>query len=168
MPRPRALCKHDGVVMTIKKGNPLEGPASSKEMEVVFARSITMRLKPNSVTEFTQRLENEIDPLLRKERGFRGHIAFVVRDGTEAVEISFWDRKQGRISHNDVRSKALETLATLVKSPPEFRVCAISNLTSDYGELLRSFVHVEGVPRIETLRGLQVDLSSHCCQGAGE
>jgi len=48
----------------------------------VFARSITMRLKPNSVTEFIQTLQNEIDPLLRKEKGFRGHIAFVVPDGT--------------------------------------------------------------------------------------
>jgi|GEM_PF-1677916 hypothetical protein len=56
--------------------------AFSKETDVVFARSITMRLKPNSVTEFIQTLQNEIDPLLRKEKGFRGHIAFVVPDGT--------------------------------------------------------------------------------------
>jgi hypothetical protein len=135
--------------MTIKKGNPFEGPASSKETEVVFARSISMRLKPNRVAEFTQRLQNEIDPLLRKERGFRGHIAFVVRDGTEAVAISFWDRKQGRISHNDGRCKALVSLAKLFKSPPNVRVCTISNSTSGNGELLRSFVHVEGVPHIE-------------------
>jgi hypothetical protein len=116
----------------------------------MFARSISMRFKPNSVTEFIQRLENEIDPLLRKEQGFRGHIAFVVPDGTEAVAISFWDRKQGRISHNDGRCKALVTLAKLVKSPPDVRVRAISNSTSDNGELLRSFVHmVEGIPHIQ-------------------
>lgn len=112
----------------------------------MFARSISMRLKPNSVTEFVQRLENEIDPLLRTERGFRGHIAFVVPDGTEAVAISFWDRKQGGNSHE---CQALGTLAKLVKSPPDVRVCEISNSTSDKGELLRSFVHVEGVPHIE-------------------
>ncbi len=112
----------------------------------MFARCIAMRLKPNSVTEFMQRLENEIDPLLRKERGFRGHIAFVVRDGTEAVEISFWDRKQGGIIH---KCQALGTLAKLVKSPPDVRVCEISNSTSHKGELLRSFVHGEGVPHIE-------------------
>ena len=115
----------------------------------MFARSISMRLEPNSVTEFIQTLENEIDPLLRKKQGFRGHIAFVVPDGTEAVAISFWDRKQGRISHNDGRCKALVTLAKLVKSPPDVRVCEISKSTSDNGGLLRSFVHAEGVRQIE-------------------
>ena len=116
----------------------------------MFARSITMRLKPNSVTEFIQTLQNEIDPLLRKEQGLRGHIAFVVPDGTEAVAISFWDRKESRISHNDERCEVLVTLAKQVKGPPDVRVCEISNSTSDNGELLRSFVRMlEGAPHIE-------------------
>ena len=115
----------------------------------MFAHSITMRLKPNSVTEFIQTLQNEIDPLLRKEQGFRGHIAFVVPDGTEAVAISFWERKQGRISHSAGRCDVLVTLEKLVKGPPDVRVCEISNLPSHNGELLRSFVHVEGVRHIE-------------------
>ena len=116
----------------------------------MFARSIAMRLRPNSVAEFIQTLEDEIDPLLRKQQGFRGHIAFVVADGTEAVAISFWDRTQGRISHNDGRCKALVNLAKLVKGPPDVRVCEISNSTSDNGKLLHSFVHmVEGAPHIE-------------------
>jgi len=115
----------------------------------MFARSIAMRLKPNSVTEFIQTLQDEIDPLLRKEQGFRGHIAFVVPDGTEAVAISFWDKKKGRISRNDGRCKVLVTLAKLVKSPPDVRVCEISKSTSHNGALLRSFVHVAGVRHIE-------------------
>jgi hypothetical protein len=115
----------------------------------MFARSIAMRLKPNSVTEFIQTLENEIDPLLRKEQGFRGHIAFVVPDGTEAVAISFWDRKQGRISHSGGRCEVLVTLGKLVKGPPDVRLCEISNSTSDNGGLLRSFVPAEGVRHIE-------------------
>ena len=115
----------------------------------MFARSITMRLKPNSVTEFIQTLQDEIDPLLRKEQGFRGHIAFVVPDGTEAVAISFWDRKQGRISRSGERCDVLVTLEKLVKSPPNVRVCEISNSTSDNGGLLRSFVYAVGVRHIE-------------------
>jgi hypothetical protein len=117
---------------------------------VVFVRSMSMRLKPNGVTEFIQTLQNEIDPLLRKEQGFRGHIAFLVPDGSEAVAISFWDRKQGGISHSDGRCKVLLTLAKLVKGPPDVRVCEISNSTSDNDELLHSFVHmVEGAPQIQ-------------------
>jgi hypothetical protein len=116
----------------------------------MFARSISMRLKSNSVTELIQTLQNEIDPLLRKEQGFRGHIAFVVPDGTEAVAISFWDGKESRISHNDERCEVLATLAKLLRSPPDVKVCEISNSTSDNGELLHSFVHrVEGASHIE-------------------
>ena len=115
----------------------------------MFARSIAMRLKPNSVAEFIQTLQNEIDPVLRKEQGFRGHIAFVVPNGTEAVAISFWDKKQGRISHSGGRGDVLVTLEKLVKGPPDVRLCAISKSTSDNGGLLGSFVHGEGVPHIE-------------------
>jgi len=117
---------------------------------VVFACSMSIRLKPNSVTEFIQTLQNEIDPLLRKEQGFRGHIAFVVPHGTKAVAISFWDRIHSRISHIDARCKVLVTLAKVVRGPPDVRVCEISNLTSDNGQLLHSFVHmVEGAPQIQ-------------------
>ena len=115
----------------------------------MFARSISMRLKPNSVREFIQTLQDEIDPVLREERGFRGHIAFVVAEGTEAVEISFWDGKQGRISHSGRGCDVLATLEKLVKGPPDVRVCEISKSTSLNGALLRSFVHVEGVRHIE-------------------
>jgi len=115
----------------------------------MFARSIAMRLKPNSVAEFIQTLQNEIDPVLRKEQGFRGHIAFVVPNGTEAVAISFWDKKQGRISHSGGRGDVLATLEKLVNGPPDVRVCEISKSTSLNGGLLGSFVHGEGVPHIE-------------------
>jgi len=115
----------------------------------MLARSIFMRLKPNSVAELIQTLQNEIDPLLQKEQGFRGHIAFVVPDGTEAVAISFWDRKQSRISRSGGRCGVLVTLAKLAKGPPDVRVCEISNSTSNNGGLLRSLVHAEGVRQIE-------------------
>ena len=115
----------------------------------MFALSVSMRLKPNSVAELIQTLQNEIDPLLRKGQGFRGHIAFVAPQGTEAVAISFWDRKQGRISHSGERCDVLVTLGKLVKGPPDVRLCEISNSTSDNGGLLRSFVHFAGAFHIE-------------------
>jgi len=33
----------------------------------MFARTVRIQLKPNSVAEFTQTLENDIIPLLRKQ-----------------------------------------------------------------------------------------------------
>jgi hypothetical protein len=47
----------------------------------MFARSVTVRLKPNNVAEFTKLIENETLPLLRKQKGFEGEIAFVASGG---------------------------------------------------------------------------------------
>ena len=40
----------------------------------MFARSVSIRLKPNSVAEFNRVLENEILPLLRKTERVPGRI----------------------------------------------------------------------------------------------
>jgi len=47
----------------------------------MFARRVYMHLKPNSVAEFTQRLEKDILPLLRKQKGFQDEITFVGQAG---------------------------------------------------------------------------------------
>ena len=60
----------------------------------MFARTVRIQLKPNSVAEFTRTLENDIIPLLRKQQGFQDEIAFVVPGGTEAVSISVWDQRE--------------------------------------------------------------------------
>ena len=55
----------------------------------MFARKVYMHLKPNSVAEFTQRLEKDVLPLLRKQKGFQDEITFVGQGGTEALAIQF-------------------------------------------------------------------------------
>jgi hypothetical protein len=57
----------------------------------MFARKVSMHLK-GSVPEFTQTLEREVLPLLRKQKGFRDEITFVAPGGKEAFGISLWDQ----------------------------------------------------------------------------
>ena len=47
----------------------------------MYARRVSMKLKPNSTLEFTQRLEKDVIPLLRKQSGFLDEITFVVPGG---------------------------------------------------------------------------------------
>ena len=51
----------------------------------MFARSLSIRLKPNSIGEFTQLMEKEAVPALRKQKGFQNEITLVVPGGSEAV-----------------------------------------------------------------------------------
>jgi len=46
----------------------------------MFARHVSMRLKPNTRADLTQTIENEVLPILRKQHGFRDEIVFVAPD----------------------------------------------------------------------------------------
>ena len=60
----------------------------------MFARKVSLQLKPNSVAEFTQTTEKDIIPLLRKQPGFQDEMVFVVPGGTAAVPIRVWDQQE--------------------------------------------------------------------------
>jgi len=96
----------------------------------MFARNVSMRLKANSVAEFTQTLEKEIIPLLRKQQGFQDEIAFVVPGGMEAVAISLWDQKENAEAYNRGTYPAvLKALGKVVEGTPQVHTFEVSNST---------------------------------------
>ncbi len=62
----------------------------------MYTRNVSMKLKVNSAKEFTQTLENEVIPVLRKQKGFKDEITLIAPERNDAVGISFWDRKPHR------------------------------------------------------------------------
>jgi len=42
----------------------------------MFARNVSINLKPNTVADFTKVMDGEILSLLRKQKGFQGEITF--------------------------------------------------------------------------------------------
>ena len=96
----------------------------------MFARSVTVRLKPNNAGEFTRLIENETLPLLRKQKGFEGEITFVAPGGAEAVGISLWDQKVSADAYNrDAYPGMLKALGKVVGGIPEVRTYEVSNST---------------------------------------
>jgi hypothetical protein len=69
-------------------------PKSNSEEVVMFARSVTMRIKLNAIGELNQVLEKEILPLLQKQKGFQDELTLVSSNGTEVVGISVWDKEE--------------------------------------------------------------------------
>lgn len=59
----------------------------------MFARKVSVRLKPNSLRKFTNLMEYEILPWLRKQQGFLDLITLGLSDGSEVATISFWDQE---------------------------------------------------------------------------
>ena len=96
----------------------------------MFARTVSLQLKPNSVAAFTETIENDIIPLLRKQPGFQDEIAFVVPGGTEALSVSLWDHKaQADAYHRGTYPAVLRTLANVVEGTPQVHTYEVSNST---------------------------------------
>ena len=60
----------------------------------MFARLITLQLKPNLAKEFPVKFEKEVVPLLRKQRGFIDELLLVTPEKKEVVAISLWEKKE--------------------------------------------------------------------------
>jgi heme-degrading monooxygenase HmoA len=96
----------------------------------MFARTVSIRLKPNGIAEFSRVMEKETIPLLRKQKGFHDEITFFVPDGREAVEISLWDRKEDADAYGRRTSpKVLKALENVIEGDSEVRIYAVSNST---------------------------------------
>jgi len=59
----------------------------------MFARKVSVRLKPNCLDKFTNLMEHEILPWLRRQKGFLDLITLALPDGGEVATISFWDQE---------------------------------------------------------------------------
>ena len=96
----------------------------------MFARRVYMHLKPNSVAEFTQKLEKDILPLLRKQKGFQDEITFVGQGGTEAFAISLWDKAENAGAYNSgTYPEVTKILATVVEGGPQVETFDVANST---------------------------------------
>ncbi len=59
----------------------------------MFARKVAARLKPNALPEFTNVMEREILPWLRKQEGFVDLIVLAMHGSREVATISFWNHE---------------------------------------------------------------------------
>ena len=102
---------------------------TTKEV-AMFARKVSMHLKPNSVAEFTQRIEKDILPLLRKQKGFQDEITFVGSTGTEAFGISLWDTAENAEAYNrGTYPEVTKILARVVEGTPKVETYDVANST---------------------------------------
>lgn len=96
----------------------------------MFARNVTLHLKPNTAPEFTRTVETDVLPVMRKQNGFKDEITFIERQGTEAVAISLWESKENAEAYGrDTYPQVLKTLDKVVVGTPEVDLYEVSNST---------------------------------------
>jgi hypothetical protein len=96
----------------------------------MFARRVYMHLKPNCVAEFTQKLETEIIPLLRKQHGFQDEISFVTPGGKEAFALSLWTRAEDAEAYNRGSYPGVaKIMSSVIEGSPRIETFDVVNST---------------------------------------
>jgi hypothetical protein len=93
----------------------------------MFARNVTFHVKSNMLSDYTRTLENDVLPLLRKQKGFKDEITLSNPGSTDAISISLWDSKANADTYN----------------------------TNHYPEVLRTFAKmIDGTPKVQTFEAV--------------
>lgn len=97
----------------------------------MFARTVRMHLKPNSLVQFTETMERDVIPLLRKQQGFKDEITFLPADGSnEAVAISFWEKRENADAYQrGAYPDVLKAVAQVADGAPQVQTSEVSNST---------------------------------------
>jgi heme-degrading monooxygenase HmoA len=93
----------------------------------MFARAVVIKVKPGCDVELTRTFEQEVIPRFRKEKGFRGLLAFTVPNGTEALSFSLWDQKENSRGFITGSFAAVTALARVALGKPSVQVCEVGN-----------------------------------------
>ena len=85
----------------------------------MYARNVSFRLKPNMQSEYTRTFENQILPLLRKQKGFKDEITLSNPGSQDAVAISLWENKVNADDYNtNTYPEVAKTLAKVIDGTP--------------------------------------------------
>jgi heme-degrading monooxygenase HmoA len=96
----------------------------------MYARHVTLNLKPNQREELTQMFEQQILPLLQKQNGFTDEITFLSPDERQVVAISLWERKENAdVYSRETYPQVLKILSRVVEGTPDVRGYEVATST---------------------------------------
>ena len=96
----------------------------------MFARSATISLRPNRVSDFTLVIEAEILPMLRQQKGFRDALTLLLPEGLQAVVVTLWDQAADADRYEEAAyPKMLRAIGDLVSGSPAVHSFTVANST---------------------------------------
>ena len=96
----------------------------------MFARNVSIRLKPNMLSDYTRTFEKEILPLLRKQKGFKDEITFANASGVDVTAISLWENKTDAEAYNtNTYPQVLKTLEKFIEGTPKVQTSDVVDST---------------------------------------
>jgi hypothetical protein len=86
----------------------------------MFARSVSIHLKPNMLSDYTRTFEKDVLPLLRKQKGFKDEITLSNPSSLDAIAISLWENRADAEAYNtNTYPEVVKTLARMIDGTPK-------------------------------------------------
>lgn len=102
----------------------------TKKEVLMFARNVTVHVKPNQQKEVNAKIDKEVLPLLRKANGFRDLIT-MSRDNNDTLGISLWNTKEQLDAYTkDTAPQVAKLLEPFITGVPEVLTYEVSSSTS--------------------------------------
>lgn len=96
----------------------------------MFVRKVMTLLRPNSISKFSLLMEQEIIPMLRKEKGFQDELAFFAPSEDAVTTITLWDKASSAEAYSrGTYPQVLKKLATLIDGIPRVDTYELVNST---------------------------------------
>jgi hypothetical protein len=96
----------------------------------MYARNISIHLKPSMLNDFNTTFEQEVLPMLRKQKGFKDEITFSVPSSNDVIAISLWDTKENADAYNTAGyPEVLKLLSKTFDGEPKVRTSEVISST---------------------------------------
>ena len=88
----------------------------------MFARNVSIQLKPAMLNDYNQIFTAEVLPMLRKQKGFQGELSFCNPNSLDLTVISLWDtREHADLYGNNAYAEVVKLMARAVNGTPKVR-----------------------------------------------
>jgi len=103
----------------------------------MFARNVSIHLKSNMLSDYTRTFENDVLPLLRKQKGFADEITLSNPNSLDAIAISLWESKADAEAYNtNTYPEVLKTLTRMIDGTP--KVQTFETVTSTFHKVAKA------------------------------
>lgn len=113
----------------------------------MFARKVSIRVKPEMLAEFTSIFEREIVPLLRQQKGFKDELLLAAPGSRDVLALSFWEtREDAEAYFSSAYELVLRVLEPVIAGTPRVGIPDVLHTT-----LYENYVAVSSGLSVESL-----------------
>jgi hypothetical protein len=96
----------------------------------MFARNVSIHLKSNMLSDYTRTFDQDVLPLLRKQKGFKDEITFAGPGGVDVTAISLCENKTDAEAYNtNAYPQVLKTMARFIEGTPKVQTSDVVTST---------------------------------------